>query len=507
MVQINRRRLLVAGVGVAGVAAAGSSVAIAEAAATPRLRSNPFALGVASGDPLPTSVVLWTRLAPKPKVVGYGMDGQPDNLKVHWRIATTKARLDSLSTCADHGDLPAAKKNARSIHAIANKLAANTRYVYRFWYTEPSGRKWASAIGHTRTLPASGSTQGVRFVVSSCQSYGRPGDRKYFNGWRYLVDHAAALDVDFVVQIGDYIYADMKMDDGPNGGTCNSVRDYRLRYGHYRMRDNLQQIHQTKPFFCAPDDHEWWNNVHGGTAGLDGRSVEHFNAAVRAYWEHMPLRHKPVADKSGRLSLKLHRHVTWGKVLDLFLTDTRQHRTKPGSTSSQTILGAAQRRFLADGIRQSTGTWTAIATQVPMGEFGGADKWDGYRHDRAVVTGELGRARANGTKPNAVVLSGDIHCGVVARVKKEGGPALVATEFVGPAMTSQSDGGPSAGGLIDAVFKHNGKPENGFLLCHVTPSAWNATYYLGHQVSSEGGSIRKGPTWRAVPGKVGARRV
>lgn len=35
--------------------------------------NNPFSLGVASGDPLPDSVVLWTRLAPKPTEKGGGM--------------------------------------------------------------------------------------------------------------------------------------------------------------------------------------------------------------------------------------------------------------------------------------------------------------------------------------------------------------------------------------------------------------------------------------------------
>ncbi len=62
--QMRRRRFLIS-------AGAMTSLAIAsqwanKTLAQPKFSNYPFSLGVASGDPLPDGVVLWTRLAPDP---------------------------------------------------------------------------------------------------------------------------------------------------------------------------------------------------------------------------------------------------------------------------------------------------------------------------------------------------------------------------------------------------------------------------------------------------------
>ncbi|MGH9767893.1 MAG: PhoD-like phosphatase N-terminal domain-containing protein, partial [Blastocatellia bacterium] len=62
---VNRRRFLIGAGAVSGLALAGQLPSYAQIRA-PKFTTDPFSLGVASGDPLPDSVVLWTRLAPDP---------------------------------------------------------------------------------------------------------------------------------------------------------------------------------------------------------------------------------------------------------------------------------------------------------------------------------------------------------------------------------------------------------------------------------------------------------
>lgn len=55
--------------------------------AQPRFDGAPFALGVASGDPAPDGVVLWTRLAPDP-LAADGRGGMSDRtVPVGWQLA------------------------------------------------------------------------------------------------------------------------------------------------------------------------------------------------------------------------------------------------------------------------------------------------------------------------------------------------------------------------------------------------------------------------------------
>lgn len=519
MAELSRRRFLAAGLGVAAGAAAGVSLGGSGSAfaSVPAFTSTPFALGVASGDAWSDSVVLWTRLAPDPTVSGYGMSGQPSTMSVKWRIAHTTADLAADSTSVDYGTFDTVSDDVHSVHAIAQGLSPATSYVYQFWYTEPNGKKWASPVGHTRTAAAAGSTGAVRFAVVSCQTIGTAsGGWRYFNGYGYMNDNASALDLDFVVQIGDYIYADPVIDasDPTWDHGCATLPDYRLRYGRYRMRSSLQDIHRNKPFYCSPDDHEWWNNVHGGerdlTAGtIDGHTIEQFDWGMRAYWEHMPLRYRPVYDSStGIRDVQFHRNISWGPMY-LHLLDTRQWRTKPGSGTGATLMGADQRQELLDHISGSTETWNCILSQVPMGEVvNSSDKWVGYPYERGIVTSALASPRANGTVPNAVVVSGDIHVGAVAKVNQQGTNTFIATEFVGPPMTSGDTSSLTTNATIDHVFKNSSdNVGRGFVLCHVDSTQFAATYYTGHDVSDPNGAVYNDSTWKAVPGRIGATKV
>src|SRR5688572_3073541 len=82
---IDRRRFIRHAWNGVGASLALSLVPGQDLFASPRLGSNPFTLGVASGDPTPDGIVLWTRLAPKPSEIGtLGRRAIP----VGWRVAT-----------------------------------------------------------------------------------------------------------------------------------------------------------------------------------------------------------------------------------------------------------------------------------------------------------------------------------------------------------------------------------------------------------------------------------
>ena len=87
---LTRRQVLLAGGGTLAGLAVGQRMFVARADALPGAwsrydqRADPFTLGVASGDPLPDGVVLWTRLAPDP-LAGGGLP--PGPVAVEWQVA------------------------------------------------------------------------------------------------------------------------------------------------------------------------------------------------------------------------------------------------------------------------------------------------------------------------------------------------------------------------------------------------------------------------------------
>src|SRR5688572_26608071 len=207
----------------AGVAGLGASVL-----APPRARrahaqrtfaSDPFTLGVASGYPLPTSVVLWTRLAPTPLVPGGGMP--PEVVPVDWEIATD----EQFAQIVQHGIVHAVAEWSHAVHIEVNGLSPNRPYWYRF---RAGGA--VSAVGRTRTAPAPAATPDrLRFAFASCQHY----EQGYFGAYR----HMRADDLDLIVFLGDYIYESstgagrVRQHATPEPHTLD---DYRLRHALYK---------------------------------------------------------------------------------------------------------------------------------------------------------------------------------------------------------------------------------------------------------------------------------
>ncbi|MDF3297484.1 alkaline phosphatase D family protein [Streptomyces tropicalis] len=435
----DRRRLLAGGAAVVGAAAAAPLWRQAAArAAGPRLPEGVFGLGIASGDPLPDGVVLWTRLAPEPLHGG----GMPDRaLPVEWEVAGD----ERFAQVVRRGVAAARPGCAHSVHVEVHGLRPDRPYWYRF---RAGGR--LSPTGRTRTAPGPRSSPGgLRLALASCQNW----QHGYFTPYADILRQ----DPDVVLFVGDYIY-----ESAPSAtavrrhagrGEPHTLEQYRNRYAQYRTDPDLAAMHARAPWVVAFDDHEVDNDFAGRLPQDPGRQshaafTARLTAAFRAYYEHMPLR--AAAAPSGP-HLRMHRRLDFGRLARLHVLDTRQYRsgrarTPQGARSpSLSMLGGAQRRWLRDGLRDSPARWNLVASQVMMAEADlragpGTrwyyDAWDGYRAERTALLRQFRSVR------NPVVLSGDRHLTMVSDLREDftdPGSAVVGAEFTGTSVSSNGD--------------------------------------------------------------------
>ncbi len=408
-----------------------------------------FPLGVASGCPRPTSVVLWTRVA----AAG----------SVGWEIAED----ERLQRVVARGTATAEPRWAHSVHVDVAGLRPGRRYWYRF---TQNGQ--ASPVGRTRTAPDPATTPaGLRFVVASCQQY----EQGYYAAWR----HAAAEDLDAVLFVGDYIYEDSwgrNLVRHHTGGRCTLLDEYRERYAQYKSDADLQAAHAAHPWIVTWDDHEVTDDY---TADIGPRDPDpaHFlqqrAAAYQAYWEHMPL---PNALRPDGPNLRLYDRYRFGTLAELVTLDDRQYRAhhacratlKRGKSlencaerldPNRTMLGAEQEAWFASAMRGASARWNVVAQQTLMAELDRgpderhiywADGWDGY----PVARQRLLDAVAASPVKDTLVLGGDVHAFWAADLKQDFArpqSATVATEFVGGSITSQ---GPPADRVKDYLAKN-----------------------------------------------------
>ncbi|MEV6348983.1 alkaline phosphatase D family protein [Actinoplanes sp. NPDC051851] len=433
-----------------------AALAPAPAAAAPR--RYPFTLGVASGDPLPDGVILWTRLAPSPFEPMGGLTYASH--RVSWQLA----RDDRFRTVIRSGTATATAEYGHSVHVDVRGLEPGREYWYRF---RTGGH--VSATGRTRTMPAQGSSPGrLRFAAASCQAYQ--------DGWFTAYRHLAAEDLDLVFFLGDYIYEGAITPDGGNRfdtslrlpDTYTLASDtldlYRMRYALYHTDPDLQAAHAAFPWVVTWDDHEVQDNYAAGVSRYPVDPVDflvHRANAYRAYWENLPLRLPQLPAGPDAL---LYRRLRYGDLATAHVLDTRQYRSDQAcgdnlragcaarDDAGRTILGRAQRDWLLDGMSDSGTHWNLIAQQVMMAEchYGGPaarmdmDKWDGYAADRRAVLLHAGRV------PGTVVLTGDIHFNYAADLRvdfaRPGTPA-VGVELVCTSISSGGDGSESTPNL------------------------------------------------------------
>jgi alkaline phosphatase D len=398
-----------------------------------------FPQGVASGDPQSDGIMLWTRAVPT----------TVSDTPVHLLL--------QLSTDNDFSTLllqEAVQTNSDSDYTVrtyVDGLAPDTLYYYRFL----DANKSVSRTGRTRTAPSPGQARKVNLAFASCQSF----EQAYYGSWaRMLEDDRAAADEDriqFVLHLGDFIYERCwyRRPDGsaqsrtvppfPNGVDTPknryavSLADYRHLYKTYLSDPHLQEARANWPFICTWDDHEFANDNFQSYSTYGGQEVleaQRKLCANQAWFEYIPAVLDEVAEQpahnfrpqvlgqgdatqnqAAQDSLRIYRKLSWGKNLDIVLTDSRSYRSPPclpedfsaslglplntvelvaiadaGSAYAQgnppailpygdgavpnpakdrapgTMLGPEQRKWFLDTIKASSAPWKLWANALPL---------------------------------------------------------------------------------------------------------------------------------------------
>ncbi|MFJ5924418.1 alkaline phosphatase D family protein [Kitasatospora sp. NPDC092948] len=434
------------------------------------LTENPFTLGVASGDPLPDAVVLWTRLAPRPLEPGAGMP-PAGNVKVGWEVARDERfrRIERRGTARAHAEFN------WSVHVDVDGLEAGRAYWYRFTVGQ-----WSTPAARTRTAPSHGrKLDSTKIGLVSCQAY----EDGYFTAYRHL----AQEDLDAVFHVGDYIYeygidsagGDRKYTDRVLPAALDhettTLADYRLRYSLYKTDPDLQAAHAAHPWYVTWDDHEVENNYANGIPEKNqdpAPFVARRAAAYRAYWENQPLR----MPKPAGTELTLYRRFQYGQLAQFDILDTRQYRddqangdgwqypTPESEDPKRTLMGATQERWFADGLRRSKALWNVVPQQVVFSRRKNTtaassklsmDAWDGYPAARERFLTAVEQAGVQ----NLVLLTGDVHVAYALDVKRnfdDPNSRTVGVEFVGTSISSDGDGEahPSNWATLTAANPH-----------------------------------------------------
>ncbi len=431
-------------------------------AARARMSGYPFTLGVASGSPTPSGVVLWTRLAPEPLHGG----GMPDQrVPVRWEVAED----EGFKKIVQRGLYTAIPELAHSVHAEVGGLTPGRPYFYRFF-----AEAEVSPVGRTMTLPNfDAAVDRMKLGYASCQHF----EQGYYAAHRHLADEQ----LDLMVFMGDYIY-ESSWGEGrvrahsDDEAVARTLREYRNRHAQYKTDRDLQRLHALVPWVMIWDDHEVANDY----AGLDSERLEpdfaaRRAAAYQAYWEHMPLRmnQRPIGSSLDRL----YGQLRYGRLADLYLLDGRQYKSKqacpkPGlgganvllacpsvARPDRSMLGAAQEGWLSRTLQRASRQWNIVAQPTLMapvdrrpgeGTLVWTDGWDGYPPARRRLMAQLASRRVQ----NPLIIGGDIHMFAAADVRanpeRQKSP-VVAAEVCGTSITSQ--GLPQA--QVDAILPEN----------------------------------------------------
>ena len=518
---VSRRLVLAYGAALAGLPLVSSRLAAADRQGV--FESNPFSLGVASGDPDASSVVLWTKLAPDPTTASGGMNSAM--VSVAWEIAEDEA----MSKVVQSGNAIASPQLGHSVHIEVNGLKPARWYWYRFKAGDA-----VSPIGRTRTLPdANAEPESLRFAFASCQNY----EQGLFTAY----DQMAKDDLDLVIHLGDYIYeypgADnrVRKHSGPADGKIKTLDDYRLRHMQYRSDTLLHGMHAQCPWFVTWDDHEFDNNYANDIQEEQRNDKAKADpvdflvqraAAYQAYYEMMPLRKETLPQGP---DMSIYRKASFGRLAEFFVLDTRQYRTdqpnsdglKPLSEeawkTSNTLLGKQQRGWLDRSLLESTATWNVLAQQVmfamvemSMRDRSGfsMDQWPGAAYERLALMKFI----ADRKVPNPVVITGDIHTNWVNDLRvddRQADSPVVATEFVGTSISSGGNGQKEVKNLDKltaanpCVKFHN--QERGYVRCVVTPDKWTSDYVVVEDVKTAGAAAMTRASYTVEAGRAGAQ--
>ncbi|KAI8965930.1 PhoD-like phosphatase-domain-containing protein [Daldinia sp. FL1419] len=490
-----------------------------------------FTHGIASGDPYPDSVVLWTRVAPAPASDGsnvtvegsvplYSHETQPyidadaSPVCVGWKVWEEEG--DGSVVVVD-GEAYTTSDIDYTVKVEATGLKPFTTYNYQFTIC---GSEKTSPVGRTKTAPLEdGDVSELRFAVFSCSNY----PNGYFNAY----GNAARKDEqDYIVHLGDYIYEGNAKGERAHAPLkyLFSLYDYRTRHGQYRTDPDLQLASQNFAWIATWDDHEVSNNGYrDGSSALNntedsflkdgGVSVDQRKMnAVRAYFEWMPIRQVDLDD-----NLRVWRNFQMGNLLDFIVLDTRNYDRSITSLdwndnyidlirndASRTLMGSHQENWFYNQLSRSQdrgATWRIIGNQIIFSHivesYGyGGDNWNGYQANRNRTLKHL----YDNNITNTIFLAGDSHQNWVSDLvwldEKPYDPATgegaIGVEFAGTAVSSTGFSGLIEPGRKEAEYRVGNNTVlqwqdgyyRGYFLLSVTPDRLDARYYGSPSVAS-----------------------
>ncbi|MHA7275328.1 alkaline phosphatase D family protein [Arthrobacter sp. Hz1] len=541
MMPLTRRTLLrSAGVtAVAGAAAWPTVLPSAQAARVSRPTVSPqFRFGVASGDPLPNGVLLWTRVTPE--AAATPGSGRGADVTVKWEVALDPAFRRVVARGAT---LTGASRD-HTVKAEPRGLAPATTYWYRF-----SFGKTVSPVGRTRTAPALGApVDKLRIGVVSCANL----QAGWFSSYRHL---AARGDLDLVLHLGDYLYEyapgeyqarDVVVRPHDPAVEMTTLEHYRRRHAQYKTDPDLQALHAAAPFVVTWDDHEsandaWANGAENHTEGAEGAWRARFGASQQAYAEWMPVRYEPGGN--------LYRRLTFGALASISMLDLRSYRSEQASSvvdpainsPDRTITGEAQMSWLLSGLTAPEAQWKLVGNPVMItpvrfpstlsaSEVGAVqelvgtttvdgapynvDQWDGYTADRSRVLRHL---RDNAVT-DTVFLTGDIHSGWACDLPADpltypASGNSVATELVCTSVTSDNlddilNVPPRTASIaVEEAFKASNPhvkyldfDSHGYSVLDVTPSGVRMDWYVLSERTDKASTSRISTSWRVDAG-------
>ncbi len=268
-----------------------------------------FAQGVASGDPHPDSVLLWTRAS---------LAGSAAAVPLTLELAEDES-FERVVAAESTRALAAADHTCRVL--VAGLKPART-YFYRFVGEDGAG----SRVGRTRTAPADDDPRPVRFSFVSCQNVCEGAQNAYRRMIHEDASAPAGTQLDFVLHLGDFVYEVVDYPEDAPGGrrydrrlrdlvrypdgekvrgfhVAASLRDYRALYQAYLQDHDLQDARARWPFVVMWDNHEFswrgWQSFQ--FFGDEVRTAQTRRvSASQAWFEYQPARVR----KSGGPSLE-----------------------------------------------------------------------------------------------------------------------------------------------------------------------------------------------------------
>lgn len=483
--------------------------------AGPRWQTDPFALGVASGQPQPDSVVLWSRLLIAEADAAHKAQAQT----VVCELFADEALRQPVRQWTVQTDAT----RAHSVHVVAADLQPGRSYWYRFVCGSA-----VSPVGRTRTSPAHhDKVARLRVALSSCQHF----EQGYYVAHREM----AQRELDLVLFVGDYIYES----SNPRyqvrkhlGGVPTRLDEYRQRHAQYKTDADLQACHAAHPWVMTWDDHEVVNDYADDEDNKfsDPQTVLRRRAAAyQAYFEHMPLRLGP--DPQQPHSMRIHDRMAWGQLADLWTLDCRQYRSHHAcpdpnrggarvvagcaelQDANRTMLGQTQEAWFSQGLTQSTRRWKLVAqsTQMsstglptPLGRSAFNDGWDGYPMARERLLNTIAQAQLK----DVLILGGDVHMNVAANLRvrpnDERSP-VVSSEFVTTSVSSRGMSETLAAQIREnnPDIQHLRPDERGYTLVDVQAAGVTAEFRSTPHPAMPGSVLRTQAQWRVNSGVAG----